>query len=50
MKKKQEGIYGSMRKNKQKYLDEFLVLYNQGYNDSEIARILGINNVVIYRW
>lgn len=50
MKKKQEGIYGSIRKNKQKYLDEFLILYNQGYNDSEIARILGINNVTVSSW
>lgn len=34
--KKQEGIYGSIRLNKQKYLDEFLILYKQGLNDTEI--------------
>ena len=37
-KKKQEGIFGSIRINKQKYIDEFIKLYKEGLNDSEIAR------------
>jgi hypothetical protein len=49
-KKKQEGIFGSIRINKQKYIDEFIKLYKEGLNDSEIARCLGINNVTVSTW
>lgn len=49
-KKKQEGIFGSIRMNKQKYVDEFIKLYKEGLNDSEIARYLGINNVTVSTW
>ena len=38
MTKKQEGIFGSIRMNKEKYINSFLELYSQGLNDSEIAR------------
>ena len=48
--KKQEGIYGSIRMNKQKYIDEFLNLYNQGLNDSQIAEQLGISYTTPRSW
>lgn len=50
VKKKQEGIFGSIRLNKEKYINAFLDLYKQGLNDSEIARQLGICNVTISAW
>lgn len=50
MHKKQEGIFGSIRMNKEKYINAFLDLYNQGFNDSEIARYLQVNNVTISTW
>lgn len=50
MAKKQEGIYGSIRINKSKYLEKFKELYDQGMNDSEIARFLRINNVTVSNW
>ena len=43
--KKQKGIFGSIRMNKQKYIDEFLRLYRQGLNDSQIAKELGISYI-----
>lgn len=49
-KKKQEGIFGSIRMNKEKYIEKFLELYKIGLNDSEIARELGVHNVTISDW
>lgn len=49
-KKKQEGIFGSIRMNKEKYIESFLELYNQELNDSEIARCLGVSNATITTW
>ena len=48
--KKQEGIYGSIRLNKQKYLDEFLILYKEGLNDTEIGRKLGVSYTTPRKW
>lgn len=48
--KKQEGIYGSIRMNKQKYLDEFIKLYNQGLNDTQIANKLGVSYTTPRSW
>lgn len=48
--KKQEGIFGSIRMNKQKYIDEFLRLYRQGLNDSQIAKELGISYTTPRSW
>ena len=45
-----EGIYGSLRTNRKIYLDKFIELYNQGLNDSEIGKFLGVNNVTIHNW
>lgn len=50
MKKKQEGIYGSIRSNKEKYLNKFKELYNSGMNDTDIANYLNINNVTVSNW
>ena len=49
-KKKQEGIFGSIRMNKEKYIHSFLELYNQGLNDTEISRLLGVSNATITTW
>lgn len=49
-KKKQEGIFGSIRMNKQKYLDEFKRLYDEGLTDSDIARKLEVSNTSISKW
>ena len=48
--KKQNGIFGSIRLNKEKYIKYFLDLYNQGLNDSDIAKILEVSNVTVTRW
>lgn len=45
-----EGIYGSLLKNKKLYLNKFIELYNQGLNDTEIGKYLGVNNVTIHNW
>lgn len=45
--KKQEGIFGSIRMNKQKYIDEFLRLYRKGLNYSQIAKELGVSSSAI---
>lgn len=49
-KKKQEGIFGSIRMNKEKYIKAFLDLYNQGLNDTEIAKQLEVSNASITTW
>ena len=48
--KKQEGIYGNIQLNKQKYLDEFLTLYKQGLNDTEISKKLGVSYTTPRKW
>lgn len=45
-----EGIYGSLLKNRQLYINKFIELYNQGMNDTEIGKFLEINNVTIHNW
>lgn len=50
MSKKQEGIFGSSRKNKERYLIEYQKLYQQGLDDSEIARQLGVSHVTTRYW
>lgn len=45
-----EGIYGNLLKNRQTYINKFIELYNQGLNDSDIAKFLGVNNVTIHNW
>lgn len=42
-KKSQSGIYGSIRLNKQKYLDELVKLNAEGYNDTQVSDILKIS-------
>lgn len=50
MTKKQEGVFGSLRTNKEKYLQEYQVLYQQGLDDSEIARNLGVSYTTTRAW
>lgn len=42
-KKSQSGIFGSIRKNKQLYLNKLVELHSQGLNDTQIAKELGIS-------
>lgn len=44
------GIFGNIRTFKSEYLEEFLKLYNEGKNDSEIAQALQVNHVTIHNW
>lgn len=44
------GVYGSTRKNKDKYIEELKRLHAEGLNDSQISRELGVNNVTIRNW
>lgn len=46
----QEGIFGSIRKNKDEYIKKFKELYDLGFNDSEIAKELRVNNVTVRNW
>lgn len=48
--KKQEGIYGSLRVNRTKYIAKYQELYNLGLNDSKIARILKVSYVTTRAW
>ena len=48
--KNQEGIYGSIRLNKDKYIKKFRELYSKGFTDSAIARLLKISNTSISKW
>lgn len=50
MAKSQEGIYGSLRLNKAKYLEEYKKLYKEGLDDSEIARKLGVAYTTTRAW
>ena len=43
MKKHQSGIFGSIRLNKNKYLDKLKELHSQGYNDTQIAEYLEVS-------
>lgn len=48
--KKMSGIYGSIRMNKELYIQKFLELYNSGLNDCEIGKELGISGTTITDW
>lgn len=48
--KNQEGIYGSIRLNKDKYIKKFRELYSKGFTDSAIARLLKVSNTSISKW
>jgi predicted transcriptional regulator len=45
-----KGIFEDIRENKQKYLDEFKKLYEQGLNDSQIAAKLEVSYVTPRKW
>lgn len=45
-----EGIYGSTRKNRDKYIEELKKLHTEGKNDTQIAEELGVSNVTIRNW
>lgn len=47
---KNQGIYGSIRLNKAKYLAKYQELYNLGLDDSKIARELHVSYVTTRDW